>query len=537
VNIVRKMTLLSKRYGKVAVNRKIKLTNCLVFTLLFVVSNVEAQCWYWGERGYFQTTDFFFQEAKNACVDAGLHWGKDATLYFCFLTPTTYYQRKNIHFWYEGGPVKEPFQDGAISYADINFDAAKESCENPLIDEKNPPLDKHFCAGNPITIGTGNKYQKEIDYPGTNSSELQFSRSYSSQSIYSSAASANSNDSYMGINWRHNYSQQLTVFGADANRRVTVIRPDGRKLIFREQTSGLFLADPDVTSSLVPVYENDTQLGWVYQTTGNVTETYNNQGQLQTIRKINGTELMFLYDVDTDLETLDQITDSTGRTLKLFYDTNRHIEKIMMPDNTEISYVYDSSERLTKVLFASGTEIRTYHYENTTYPHHLTGLTDETGVRFATWTYDSEGRAISSEHTGGVDKSTLDYSVADQVTVTNPLGKDTTYHFTTLHGVKKVTQVEGHATASCAGANQNYTYDANGYMASKTDWQGNVTTYVHDSRGLETSRTEASGTAEARTITTTWHPDFRLPTQITEPGKLTSFTYDANGRLLSQTVN
>ena len=48
------------------------------------------------------------------------------------------------------------------------------------------------------------------------------------------------------------------------------------------------------------------------------------------------------------------------------------------------------------------------------------------------------------------------------------------------------------------------TYDANGNIASKTDFNGNRTTYSYDlTRNLETSRTEASGTALARTINTT----------------------------------
>jgi hypothetical protein len=28
-----------------------------------------------------------------------------------------------------------------------------------------------------------------------------------------------------------------------------------------------------------------------------------------------------------------------------------------------------------------------YHYEDQRFPHHLTGLTDENGGRFATWAY------------------------------------------------------------------------------------------------------------------------------------------------------
>ncbi len=123
-------------------------------------------------------------------------------------------------------------------------------------------------------------------------------------------------------------------------------------------------------------------------------------------------------------------------------------------------------------------------------------------------------------------------------TVTNPLGKQTTYHFTTIHGVRKVTQVEGHPTASCEGANRSYSYDANGNIASKTDWNGVTTNYTYDmSRNLELTRTEAVGTPQERTITTEWHPDFRLPTKITEPKRITEYTYDAQGQQLSSKVS
>jgi len=216
------------------------------------------------------------------------------------------------------------------------------------------------------------------------------------------------------------------------------------------------------------------------------------------------------------------MSDAEGNQYSYSYDAAGNLEKVTYPDNTPL----DDLDNPT----------RTYHYENTSFPSHLTGLTDETGSR-VTWAFDEQGRAISSELDGGVDKSTLDFSVADQVTVTNPLGKDTTYHFETLHGVKKVTTVEGHATESCAGANQNYSYDANGYIESKTDWKGNVTTYVHNTRGLETSRTEAFGTSEARIITTDWHDDFRLRIKITSPGQVTDFVYDDMGRLTSQTTH
>jgi YD repeat-containing protein len=99
-----------------------------------------------------------------------------------------------------------------------------------------------------------------------------------------------------------------------------------------------------------------------------------------------------------------------------------------------------------------------------------------------------------------------------------------------------MTQVEGLPSQNCASANQAYTYDANGFMASKTDWKGSVTTYTHNDRGLETSRTEASGTPQARTITTEWHVTLNLRTKITEPERETVFAYDTQGRLTSTEV-
>ncbi len=87
----------------------------------------------------------------------------------------------------------------------------------------------------------------------------------------------------------------------------------------------------------------------------------------------------------------------------------------------------------------------------------------------------------------------------------------------------------------CTGISQATTYDSNGHPASRTDFNGNVTTYDYDDRGLEISRTEAVGTRVERTIRTEWHADFRQPERITEPGRETTFTYETEGRLRTRT--
>ena len=70
---------------------------------------------------------------------------------------------------------------------------------------------------------------------------------------------------------------------------------------------------------------------------------------------------------------------------------------------------------------------------------------------------------------------------------------------------------------------------------TQTDAKGFVTTYTYNDRGLETTRTQASGTPQARTTTTTWHATFNLPLTVTEGGQVTTYTYDTQGRQTSRT--
>lgn len=63
------------------------------------------------------------------------------------------------------------------------------------------------------------------------------------------------------------------------------------------------------------------------------------------------------------------------------------------------SYRYDGQNNLASVSYPDATladpdddPTRVYHYEDTRFPHHLTGITDENGGRFSTCGYDAAGR-------------------------------------------------------------------------------------------------------------------------------------------------
>ena len=94
-------------------------------------------------------------------------------------------------------------------------------------------------------------------------------------------------------------------------------------------------------------------------------------------------------------------------------------------------------------LDESDNPVRYYLYEDPNFPHALTGIVDENNVRFATWAYDAQGRAILSEHAGGADRVELSYNADGSTTVTDALGAARAYGFTTLQGVVKPTSVTG----------------------------------------------------------------------------------------------
>jgi len=212
------------------------------------------------------------------------------------------------------------------------------------------------------------------------------------------------------------------------------------------------------------------------------------------------------------------------------------------PEDNIYFYGYDASGRLDKVIYPdsspgdfSDNPQRLYLYENTDHPNHLTGIIDETGVRFASWDYDAQGRGIFSEHNNGTERVDIVYNADGTTTVTDQIGAVRTYTFDVMFGVAKTSNVAGDQCTTCGSDAQAITYDANGFVATRTDFNGNVTNFTRDNRGLALSRIEAVGAAEQRTISTTWHPNFRLPLEITEPNKMTVFTCDANGNLLSRT--
>jgi YD repeat-containing protein len=405
--------------------------------------------------------------------------------------------------------------------------------QNDIIKPLNFGIPKECPLGNPVNPHTGNKYQTEDDYFGTGSFGLIFRRYYNSDTSVRSST--------LGQNWRSTYDKSII----EEDGVAEVIRADGKEIKF-DDVSGSWEASSNVVETLEEIKDGQGQrIGWYLTTSNENIEEYSAAGRLLSITNRFGQthslnyELSSSNDGDDNPDTLDTVTDSFGRALLFTYDANNRVSGMTDPDGKTYSYVYDDNNNLSTVDYpnavsGNNNSTRIYHYEDTNFIHALTGITDETGNRFASWGYNTEGKAIFSEHAGGAERIEFVYNGNGTTIVTDSLGNVQTYYAELIFGEIRTGHIVGGPCSSCGGNTQEKTFDSNGFVASRTDFNGNLTTFVHDARGLELSRTEAVGTPHERTITTEWHATFRLPTKITESGKITTFTYDAQGRLLER---
>jgi RHS repeat-associated protein len=398
----------------------------------------------------------------------------------------------------------------------------------------------------PVDVSNANLYESETDYAGVGSNPIKFVRSYNLWNLTCGASSGQAQ--YLGGSWSATYFQYLlpvTVTDSTTTyNTVYAYRPDGRVLIFNEY-SGVYSPDGDVADSLV-----QTSSGWQYQTADDTIETYSSGGQLLSVAKRGQAPITVNYATGAapgDPPT--SVSDAFGHSLQFSYASGSSYPDLQLTSITDpaghtISYSHNSAGQLTTVTQTDGTT-RSYSYTSTEYCN-LTGITDESSVVYASWTYNSKGPA-TFQNAGSVNTYSFSYSTSGSggsVQVTDPLGKVRTYNQSLIWGAYRTTS----ASAPCAGCGDDAgrVFDASGNITSRTDFNGNQTTYVYNAQtNLETSRTEAYGTLSARTITTQWNASWRQPSLITEPSRTTALAYDgdpgiscggATGSLCSKTV-
>ena len=418
-------------------------------------------------------------------------------------------------------------------------------------------------VGNPIILSGGVKQQTETDYL-SGSGTLQFTRTYRSDlrgwaHNYQAFALdfTQSNPGTMPDNACVKSTAQATgavLCTRLAGRRLPndfgVRRGNGRLKYFGSSTD--LLPAKDIDDRVTPITDAaGKRTGWsVTNARAQTLETYDLTGRLQKTKALNGQALTFSYSTTSTPTTvapkpglLTQVTDHFGRKLGFIYDAKGRMTKMKDPAGQEYLYGYDGLDNLTTVTYPDG-KIRTYVYNEpeltsgTDLPFALTGIIDENNVRFASFGYDATGKAVSTEHAGGVNKHTIAEASQGELTDTDALGAVRTYSFSMEAGALRAGGMYQPAPKWPYGsvASTTVQYDSNGNVKTTNDLDSWETVYEYDlTRNLEIRRREAQY-PHSRIISTSWHPIFRLPAKVAEPLRLTTFDYYADGTLWKRTV-
>jgi RHS repeat-associated protein len=304
---------------------------------------------------------------------------------------------------------------------------------------------------------------------------------------------------------------------------------------------------------------------------------------LQSVTDPNGNTLL----ISTNGLTWNNPNAGTNALSIVFQrDAQGRITNIVDAAGHAMSYGYDAIGNLSRFTDRVG-QTNGFIYDNASFPHHLTGITDARGITPVRNEYDASGRLVgnldafgnaityghdlannreyitnrlgfvtvseyddhgnvirtidplgaeslsSYDENGNVLRTvdplgrtnTFTYDALDnRLTATDPLGKTTRFIYSDLRRVTSVTDPRGNSITNV--------FDGQGNLLSMRDPLGNVTRFGYNNQGLPTAMTNAVGQA--------MHFDYdqqgRLISEADALGHQTGYQRDANGNLRQQTT-
>ncbi len=435
----------------------------------------------------------------------------------------------------------------------------KAQTDIPECPPKNPP------EGNPIYPLTGVKTERVSTGMWVGGLELALTYDTSSKAPGSVSSRSNQLTSFGAI-WFSSLHRKLTV--SAAKETALLAHGDGHITGFTGDGSGAFTTYDNLKDRLV-----STPSGYRFQDTLNMAqEVYNSAGQLTSIVAATGKVTTFTYDSENNLI---EAQDDTGRAIKFEYTAPnafsplKLVSRVIDSMGQTIVASYDTGGNLSMLTWQDGSS-RKFRYQYPANPWALEAVTDENGFVYANFTYDADGRAISTEHEDGmetVDRFSATYtqppsvSVVDTVVggtqtiartrtwlapsgvvVTNPKGPSVQMNSELQSGMPTLTGMSQPAGSGCAASTVSMQYDSNGNRTTKDDFSGKRSCFAYDLNknlanvlveGLDSSvacsdvlASNAALPAGSRKRSLKFHPDWDLMVQSARPLSITTSVYN-----------
>jgi RHS repeat-associated protein len=391
-------------------------------------------------------------------------------------------------------------------------------------------------VADPVTIGLGNSFQQEGDYPRTGLSLLEFTRSYN----------AFGSKSRLMHNYWNTTFDRFVILPTTAEGPARVRRPDGRTISFN-YIAGIYLPQAYFKGSLIK-----TATGWRYTDVDQSVELFDATGKLLSITDLAGRSLSLTYDSKTS--NLTKVTANTGETLAFTYNSYNQLSTMTDIAGHVWTYQYDGYSNLISIARPFGGS-KSYYYRDPINPYLLTSTWDGTGAYRSDlyansdvyWEYDSQGRVTANyfqSYLNMLKRVDITYLPDGSRIVTDSLGRQTTYQTHTINGRGFVDGAIGPGFSSCGLADSQLEYNTNMDVTARTSFGRRVEYGNFDAKGQYGFMIEAAGTLNARRTDFSYDSRFiGKPTSITSPSvsagnsKATSLTYDALGNVTQQTVS
>jgi len=248
-------------------------------------------------------------------------------------------------------------------------------------------------------------------------------------------------------------------------------------------------------------------------TDGGITSQYSySQGVFAKIQQLTTPDVAagFQYS-DTNNPTLPtSITDGSGNTTSLTYDSKGNVLTITKPGGISHQYTYNTINDITQYRDPLN------HYTSFGYTSgNLTSVQTPRGT--TTYQYGSYGKLTQTTNPIG-QLTTLSYDSYDNIaSVTQPLGLTTSYSYDAISRITCTTNPMSQTTT--------YQYDANDNLTSFTEY-GDVTSYTYDQNDNLLSVSKNGQTTSMQ------YNNMGLMSQISNPmGNISYLYYNPNGTL------